>query len=121
MDGLLFHAALAARRGTLMPQDGPVHIINFSAEPLPTEGDPKLLFQVLSNLLSNAIKYSPGGGLIRISAWTDAEQAVISAQDRGIGIPEADLEKLFSRYFRGQQCFRHRWHRERIIPRPSGW
>jgi two-component system OmpR family sensor kinase len=74
---------------------------NFGAEPLPMEGDPKLLFQVLSNLLSNAVKYSPGGGLINIMARTDAEQVVVSVQDHGIGIPGADLERLFSRYFRG--------------------
>jgi two-component system, OmpR family, sensor kinase len=74
---------------------------NFGEQLLPMEGDPKLLFQVLSNLLSNAIKYSPGGGLINITAQTDAEQVVVSVQDHGIGIPEADLERLFSRYYRG--------------------
>ncbi|MGC2222260.1 MAG: ATP-binding protein [Methylocella sp.] len=65
------------------------------------EGDPKLLFQVVSNLLSNAVQYSPGGGLIKITAGTDAEQIVISVQDHGTGIPEADRERLFSRYYRG--------------------
>jgi signal transduction histidine kinase len=74
---------------------------NYGAEPLPMEGDPKLLFQVMSNLLSNAIKYSPGGGLIKITVWTEAEHIAISVQDHGIGIPEADLDRLFSRYFRG--------------------
>jgi two-component system OmpR family sensor kinase len=74
---------------------------NFDAQPLPMEGDPKLLYQVLSNLLSNAVKYSPGGGLIKITARTDAEQVVVSVQDHGMGIPEADLESLFSRNYRG--------------------
>jgi len=74
---------------------------DLSAQHLPMEGDPKLLFQVLSNLLSNAVKYSPGGGLINITAQTDAERVVISVQDHGMGIPEADVERLFSRYYRG--------------------
>jgi len=74
---------------------------NFAAQPLPMEGDPKLLFQVLSNLLSNAVKYSPGGGLIAVTARTDAEQIAISVQDHGIGIPEVDLGGLFSRFHRG--------------------
>jgi two-component system, OmpR family, sensor kinase len=74
---------------------------NFDAQPLPMEGDPKLLFQVVSNFLSNAVKYSPGGGLIKITAGTDADQMVVSVQDHGMGIPEADLERLFSRYYRG--------------------
>jgi two-component system, OmpR family, sensor kinase len=74
---------------------------NFGEHPLLMEGDPKLLFQVLGNLLSNAIKYSPHGGLINVTARTDAEQVVVSVQDHGIGIPEADIERLFSRYCRG--------------------
>jgi two-component system, OmpR family, sensor kinase len=74
------------------------------AEPLPMEGDPKLLFQAVSNLLSNAIKYSPGGGLIKIMAWTDADQTVVSILDHGIGIPETDLKNLFSRYYRGSNA-----------------
>ncbi len=74
---------------------------SFGELPLPMEGDPKLLFQVLSNLLSNAVKYSPGEGLITITAWTDSEQVTISVQDHGIGIPEADRDRLFSRYYRG--------------------
>jgi len=56
---------------------------------------------VLSNLLSNAVKYSPGGGLIAVTARTDAEQIAISVQDHGIGIPEVDLGGLFSRFHRG--------------------
>ncbi|MGP0060988.1 MAG: ATP-binding protein [Beijerinckiaceae bacterium] len=74
---------------------------NFAAQPLPMEGDPKLLFQVLSNLLSNAVKYSPRGGLIIVTARTDEERIVVCVQDHGMGIPEADLKRLFSRFYRG--------------------
>jgi len=74
---------------------------SFGPHSLPMEGDPKLLFQVLSNLLSNAVKYSPGGGLIKVTAQTDGDEVVVSVLDHGMGIPEADLERVFSRYFRG--------------------
>jgi two-component system OmpR family sensor kinase len=74
---------------------------NFREQPLRVVGDAKLLFQVFSNLLSNAIKYSPGGGLIKIGAWTEAGQVVVVVEDRGIGIPEKDRERLFTRYGRG--------------------
>jgi signal transduction histidine kinase len=74
---------------------------NFDSRPLPMEGDPKLLFQVLSNLLSNAVKYSPGGGRIEISAHSDAGRIIVCVQDHGMGIPEADLERLFTRHYRG--------------------
>src|SRR5262249_19416533 len=74
---------------------------SFSAARLQMIGDPKLLFQMLSNLLSNAIKYSPGGGLIEISAEIAAEEVQVSVADHGIGIPASDLDRLFERYHRG--------------------
>jgi two-component system OmpR family sensor kinase len=74
---------------------------NFGAQPLPMSGDAKLLFQVFSNLLSNAIKYSPDGGLIKVTAGADGDWTVVTVEDHGIGIPEADLDRLFERYYRG--------------------
>jgi len=64
-------------------------------------GDPKLLFQVLSNLIANAVKYSPGGGPIRVSAKIDSGEIVTIVEDRGVGIPQADIDKVFQRYYRG--------------------
>jgi signal transduction histidine kinase len=64
-------------------------------------GDPKLLSQVFDNLLSNAIKYSPRGGGVRITAGAENGGLVVAVEDRGIGIPAADLGRLFERYFRG--------------------
>lgn len=74
---------------------------NFAAAPLPIVGDGKLLFQVFSNLLANAIKYSPAGGLIKIEAVREAAHVAIAVRDRGIGIPDKDIDQLFARYFRG--------------------
>jgi two-component system, OmpR family, sensor kinase len=68
---------------------------------LPMVGDPKLLSQVFNNLLSNAIKYSPGDSLIRISARIESERAIITVEDNGLGIPDADIDRLFERYYRG--------------------
>jgi two-component system, OmpR family, sensor kinase len=64
-------------------------------------GDPKLLSQVFDNLLSNAIKYSPGGGVARITSWAEDGWLVVAVEDQGIGIPAADVGRLFERYFRG--------------------
>jgi two-component system OmpR family sensor kinase len=69
--------------------------------PMRIIGDPKLLFQAFSNLLSNAIKYSPDGGTIEVDAGVVADQAVVAIADHGIGIPAADLDRLFERYHRG--------------------
>lgn len=66
--------------------------------------------QVLLNLLENAIKYSPTGGPITISvshssAGSDlpVSGVKIIVQDRGLGVPPADLERLFERYYRVEQ------------------
>src|SRR5215471_15126894 len=64
-------------------------------------GDPKLLSQVFNNLLSNAIKYSPGESPIRIGASIQTDRAVVTVEDEGLGIPAADIDRLFERYFRG--------------------
>ncbi len=73
----------------------------FGDAPLPTSGDRKLLFQAFSNLLSNAIKYSPEGSPIRISAMAESDRIAVMIEDRGLGIPEGDVARLFERYFRG--------------------
>jgi two-component system, OmpR family, sensor kinase len=73
----------------------------FAAAPLRMTGDPKLLFQMFSNLLSNAVKYSTSGSLVEVSAGLDAEQALVSVTDNGIGIPAKDIDALFERYYRG--------------------
>lgn len=55
------------------------------------------LFTLLKNLLENAIQHSPAGGVVRLHA----SSAGISVSDDGPGVAEADLPKLFSRFWRG--------------------
>lgn len=73
----------------------------FGDAPLRITGDAKLLFQALSNLLSNAVKYSTDGGTIEVAAERTSAEAIVTVTDQGIGIPSADLERLFERYHRG--------------------
>jgi PAS domain S-box-containing protein len=62
------------------------------------------LERVLGNLLGNAIKYSPAGGQIALriarAGNGDAEFAVLSVEDCGVGIPQADLSLIFERFRR---------------------
>jgi two-component system, OmpR family, sensor kinase len=74
---------------------------SFTAQPVPLDGDPKLLFQAFSNLLSNAIKYSPDGSPITIGIAAEGEAVTVMVHDRGVGVPEEERERLFERYFRG--------------------
>jgi signal transduction histidine kinase len=64
------------------------------------EWDSFRLERVVANLLANAIKYSPGGGEIALRIAGEADWAVLSVRDWGIGVPAADLERVFERHYR---------------------
>lgn len=63
-------------------------------------GDAGLLREVLQNLLDNAIQYTSPGGRIRVGAAAGPREAVITVADTGIGIPLADQERIFERFYR---------------------
>ncbi len=62
--------------------------------------DESLLRHIFSNLLSNAVKYSPGGASVQFSAHRDGTGAIFIVRDRGIGIPDVDVPKLFQAFHR---------------------
>jgi len=64
---------------------------------------PRISAQVLYALLDNAAKYSPPGTAITISADANESSAVFSIEDQGTGIPAADRELIFSRFYRRPQ------------------
>lgn len=66
----------------------------------PVRGDATLLRDVLQNLLDNAIQYTPAGGHISVAATAGPREAVVSVADTGIGIPLADSERIFERFYR---------------------
>ena len=51
-------------------------------------------------MVSNAIKYTPDGGRIRMTAGADGDAVWCTVRDNGIGIPAADLEHVFDRFYR---------------------
>ena len=68
-----------------------------------SDGDRDLLFQALANLLENAIKYTPQMGSISISLIRVAMSVIITISDNGPGIPEAERENVFRRFYRLDQ------------------
>lgn len=62
--------------------------------------DQALMTQVVINLLDNASKYSPHESDISISAYRDTPWVVLEVADRGPGIPEQDLQRVFDRFYR---------------------
>ncbi|WP_433079878.1 PAS domain-containing sensor histidine kinase [Dactylosporangium sp. CA-052675] len=65
--------------------------------------DDTRVHQVVDNLVSNAVKFTPSGGRVTVKAWPggDGEGWTVCVADSGVGIPAADLPRLFSAFFRG--------------------
>lgn len=63
-------------------------------------GDDVLLEQVLVNVVSNSIKYSPDHSQIVISVKQDESNMIVTVADSGIGIPDADRERIFNKFYR---------------------
>jgi signal transduction histidine kinase len=74
--------------------------VSLPEEPVTAVVDADRISQVLSNLVSNAIKFTPDEGSLRIGLAVEGGDAVLSVADSGIGISEADRERLFERFFR---------------------
>ena len=55
--------------------------------------------KIVMNLLSNAVKYTPEGGSIAIDLHRDADDVVLSVTDTGIGVPDADKQRIFDRFY----------------------
>jgi two-component system, OmpR family, sensor histidine kinase KdpD len=67
------------------------------------ELDAVLFEQVLFNLLDNAAKYAPPGTTVRVRAWQDRGAVYLQVIDEGDGIPAADLERIFDKFYRVQK------------------
>lgn len=63
-------------------------------------GDPKLIQHIIQNLLSNAIKYSPTGSSVYFELHQHIGGILLKVRDTGIGIPEEDMPRLFTPFYR---------------------
>ena len=64
------------------------------------EGVEQLLREMLYNLCDNAIKYNVPGGSVTVNVWRNGQHPCVSVSDTGIGIPQADQERIFERFYR---------------------
>ena len=69
-------------------------------------GDYFLLRQAVSNLVQNAIDFSPQGGRVEVAVGAEPDAVTIAVRDRGAGIPEYALDRVFERFY--------------SLPRPEG-
>lgn len=65
--------------------------------------DAVLFEQVLFNLLDNAAKYAPPATTVRVASWRDGETVKVQVLDEGDGIPDADLERIFDKFYRARK------------------
>jgi len=69
-------------------------------ERLTLTGDATSLRTMLDNLVDNAVKYTPPGGRVDLAVFRDGDQAAIEVRDSGPGIPAAERERVFDRFYR---------------------
>lgn len=68
--------------------------------------DPQKIHLAIENLLDNAIKYTPEGGRIVLSVSRKHDVVLCSIRDSGVGIPESQHDRVFSKFFRGDNVIR---------------
>jgi two-component system phosphate regulon sensor histidine kinase PhoR len=66
----------------------------------PVRGDDERLGQMLVNLLHNAVKFSAAGDVVSVAARNVGDEVVLSVEDRGVGIPAADVGRVFERFYK---------------------
>lgn len=98
------HQPLCGKRGIRLdlklPEDSLPHI----------SADPQRLEQILAILLDNAISYTPTGKSIRLSAREEGKILVLAVTDQGPGVPDQDKERIFERFYRGDQSRNDKKH-----------
>jgi heavy metal sensor kinase len=83
---------LGEKKGVAISFDPPSAII-------PVTGDRLHLRRLFYNLIHNAVKFTPSGGAVHLTTRLDKGTVYASVSDSGVGIPEADLARIFDRFF----------------------
>ena len=68
------------------------------------QGDAQILIEAVGNLIANAIVYSPRGSRVGVGVRVDDGVVEISVSDQGIGIEEADRDRIFERFYRADEA-----------------
>jgi PAS domain S-box-containing protein len=80
--------------------------IDLPDEPLAAEADPDKVRQVFNILVENALRYSPGGGTVTVGARRSDDRVQVRVADEGIGIPAAERERIFRKFYRAESAAR---------------
>ena len=105
LEGVDVAKLVAESVATAKPQAADANVelrLRLSGGDTTVRGDRRRLGQVFDNLVSNAIKFSPQAGTVDLTVDRRNGFVLIQVDDRGIGIPESERERLFERFFRTQ-------------------
>lgn len=84
-------------------ESGRTLVADLPEEPLPSvQADPQRLEQLFGILLHNALDYTPEGGQIRLAVRAQGRAVRFSVRDQGPGVPDADKQRIFRRFARGE-------------------
>jgi len=101
LESLVNHYQEAAKSKSL------ILIFNKKTKNLPRiYADSEKLSLALNNLLDNALKYTPAGGSVTLELGSQGNYALISLSDTGVGIPPAEQQRVFSKFFRASNVIR---------------
>jgi signal transduction histidine kinase len=75
------------------------HVIDAEAAAAAIRGNPAQLQELILNLLDNALRHTPAGGKIAVAVGRDGEDALLSVEDSGPGVPAERLERVFERFY----------------------
>ncbi|HET7554229.1 MAG TPA: GAF domain-containing protein [Gaiellaceae bacterium] len=99
--GELVSEVVAAAKQSLV-LDGHEFVLDLPPEPLAADADREKLRQIVTDLVENAVKYSPGGGTVTVAARRRDDSVEVSVQDEGIGIPQAEQNRIFAKFYRAE-------------------
>jgi two-component system OmpR family sensor kinase len=88
--------SVAQARGVALTSSAP--------EDMVIVADEELINRLVLNLVENAVKFTPVGGRVHVDVQTEHGACAIRVTDTGIGIPPADRERIFERFFRGDRA-----------------
>lgn len=72
----------------------------------PTVADEEKISIVFQNLIENALNYTPEGGSVKVRLTYDGTHFISTIEDNGVGIPKSELDKLFTKFYRGEEATR---------------
>lgn len=97
-------------RDVLTEAEARAEVFDVKLNPIRLEGDvpdvecdPVLISRVIANMVSNAVKYNKAGGEVTVTLSSDRGLLHVDVADTGMGIPEEDFDKVFSRFYRAPE------------------